>query len=1130
VSPDKPTDPPDDLRTGETPAEASESGGELLKQSELDALIAAFDQGETSTDEGSDAPADEAESSAQRSGGLLEQSELDALISAFEDKERRARDSAQTETPETPSETTAPAPSTSEPTTASSGPTKGDRGNLSQSDIETLIQQATHGEEDPPDPEDTTEAEPESKANAAQAEPVDTETHEAEERTGETEADSDIDHAFEELMAAAEPSEEGEPEAATWPKPPPAPVGDEAGQPEPAGEAETEAVDAEALEELNTPEAAIGGEMDDTLAGESATDAALVESDLDETASESGPVPQTQLDELLAAAEGDPSGGDDDTDSADGESAASMAATVPEPEDAAEIAEAALEGSEPEPDLREAVGSENVAAGAIDETLHAAAPRSEPRTEPPIPAATKPDTDASVDEPESERPGWLPPSPVELFRDEPWRAAVSLAAGVLVTVATVALLTAHPFRAPDSRELAFSAPGALERAVTLANDLLAAGRPGEALTLLDTALEAADTNDEGYDDARFARIEAVLASLPQTLSPERAAQVHTLIDDAVTTARAHPRAAEALLWKGEVYEREGNLIAARAEYRGILDNFAVSSVRDDALLELAEVELATERPLLAVDALQEIISDHPDSPHRHRARLLLGDAYAAAGDADAARGVYIRLAEQQMDTAIGGEAFERLGALALDEGDIGGAIRELEARLESATTVEGNDRVYLTLARAYRGRGELDKARNILNELVDFFPESDTTPLALAELSQVLAELDLEGEAVRLATRTAERYPKHPEVLRNAGDLLAQADEPGAAGRYTLSAYEAGAREPSLLLAAAKRFQEAGALEDAQEAYDRLIVEFPTTPQAVEATVGWAEAAQAQGDLSGAHSRLENLARATEGRPRQLPVLRALGRLYRDLGLETDAVNAFTQVTAITEDPAALAEAATELMRAGAVDEGLAIAARVDTAKLDGTIAYDLLTTQGATLLRLRPSRAVELLTEAHEGFPDARTSAGVRQLIDALLTLGRSAQARTLVAEMANRVQHPDHADERPLLHRAAAEFGDFLYERGDYRAAAEAYTIALGARPGEGLPAILNIAALSEVQLWSLYQRANALAAVQEHGESLALYEQLARANSPLAEDAKVRAAAVRMKQRMRGEDVPTTDRRAT
>ena len=719
-------------------------------------------------------------------------------------------------------------------------------------------------------------------------------------------------------------------------------------------------------------------------------------------------------------------------------------------------------------------------------------------------------------------------SAIEQFRRSPTRVVASLAAGLLFALGAFVYFYAN--RLQSVSELALFPVGDaadLNRVLMHARELLDERKSSEAVKLLDAALTRAPERAAGIDDARYLRMEGVYQGLPETIPPSIGDDIHAQIDYLVETARSHPRAAEALYWKAKVYEREDNPIAARAEYRGILDNFGNAAVLDRVMLSLSELLLAAEHPIQAAPYLQRVIQEYPGSPRAARARLYLGDAYAAAGDSENARIVFIRLAESQANTSIGALAFERIGKLALESGDYSGAIRELESRLEMATTVEGNERIYILLGKAYRLTGDLEKARDILTELIDFFPESETTASALVELSQVMSDMDLEREAVRMAMQAVERYPENIEVLRNAGELLGESGDAIAAARALFAAHSAGANDPELLLAAGRHFKTAGIEDDAVAAFQELLELFPTSSQALEGNIEWARVLYERGDIANALERLERLTIATEGQPRRIPVLVAMAEMYRDLGLRQEVVDVYAQIAGMARAPELLAQAAIGLVREGEADAGMRVVERIDRSKLAGGTAYALMMAQAEVWLRRDAGEALEIMEEAHASYPEHRTPEGVQKLLEARLTTGQTARARALVSDLRIRAAQGGRADEIVWLERAAIAWGDYLYGRKDYRTALEAYTIALESLEQEASRAAAETAGTppSPSQFWSMYQRANSLLSLARFQESLEYYGIVAASNSVWAEEAKANAESARIEIRLRGDPVSET-----
>ncbi len=1062
--------PSGDVDNPQSEAPATRAGGKVL-QSELDAMIAAFEANERSARQAAtpvaapvplDSPARDSVETvpvtapSARGGGKVTQSELDALIAAIEDKEHRARPTSVPSGPAAPLE-----------------PPPQEAAEASASDMDALIRQA---------------APPEVALSAAQEEPDPPRT----------------------VAQFPEAVNEG-----------PAPGADES-----------------VRDALDLPQAL---DVDDVLAGD-ASDSSLVgvpgelvagegEAPEDAIASaevegtESADVEPDEMDEILAAVP-----------------APAPPSVAPAPQ--ADAVPARVLDSVTQTTIIEEIGSENIAAGAAAELAPAGQAATSTPAAAPSPAAvtsaakqelsTAAEVPPSTSEAPSPRRSWLPPSLLSLAREQPARTLAAAGLGLFTAVLTFAYLYGNQLRPADPVAGDPRAQMPLERALRTAEALMEEKDYVAAASLLGAALVRAEGEGKGEGEdvvnAKFLHVQAMFLAAPAQLTDTEANPLHEAIDDAIAVGHEHPKTSEALMWKAEVYEREGNVAAARAELRGILENYGSAPNRDAVLLALAELELRTQRRAEAITAAERLLSEFPSSPLTGRARLVQGDAFALGGNAKAARAAFLLAATEGSAADAGTTAFERLAGLALDAGQPEAAIEELLKRLDTATTVKGNDVVYLALARAYRAAKQPEKARNVLNELIDFFPESKVMPAALVELSLVLDDLGLHAEAGRLADRAAEHYPTNPDVLRRAGQMLADRGEPAGAGKKLIAAYDAGAHEPGVLLAAAGYLLEGGDAKEAQKVYERLMEEHGAAPEALDAKIGWAHAAHQQGDLENAFVRLQELSGATEGGPRQLIVLRALADLYRELGLEGELIETYGKVATVTNEAGPLAEAAEGLFEAGAEDEGLQIAGRVEVSHLEPTRAYGFLMAWGKTLLRKDADEALKVLMHAHEQYPAERSAEGVETVLRAVLTLGRSAQARALVADLQSRVALPDHAAERPWFERAAVQYADFLFRRGDYTQAAEVYAMvtppaaAKEGPPAESASVEPTKVEETEAQRWSFYQRANALYAVGNLAECLPLYDAVGGSGSRYAGDAKARAELVRFEFRRRGQPDPT------
>lgn len=795
------------------------------------------------------------------------------------------------------------------------------------------------------------------------------------------------------------------------------------------------------------------------------------------------------------------------------------------------FAEAPVQPKRPDPK----VGEENLAAAAhapqsdvgvsqdlLDALLAEAkgakpeAPQREiqtPAPQPAAPPAPAPDAPPQAKEPEPTPAPAAPRAP----RGTMLRLGASIAAALVVGFISYAYLTSNPFQAAENlgpMDGARLRP--IDHAMRVAQAYIDEGEYAKAIDELEVPLANARPSAE-RTDAEYVYLEAVYRNLDAVPNPETIEMLHGRIDQLVEGSRSHKRAAEALVWKAHLYERQDLPIAAKAVYRDILNNYGMAPNLDEVLYDAGANALALEDYETAAGYLQRLLVQYPASKFAVPGKLLLGDAYAGAGQADSARVIYIQVAEANATSPLGGEAHARLGRLAYDEGRYDAAIEQLETRRQLATSVEGNEEVYLLLAKAHRAAGNPEEAEVVLRELIDFFPENPFTPEAYVELSQVLEEQGMRQEALRLARRTAMVYPNVPLVQRNKGELLTQAGILPEAAEALIAAESLGDKDPSLLLQAAQNYERAEDLKMAAQVYDDLITRYPLTPQSFDGGVALANVEYRQGRLQKSLERLEKLAIVTEGKSQAIPILTALGDAYDRLGLDTKAAQTYSRVAALSAEPETLARAATALLKAGSADEGLKIADRVDPAAISPARAYELLMRQGEALLRINPERGLALMEQAYASYPEEHSPEWTQRLLNAYLTSDRSAYARRLVMDLeAQTRQNPARL---PELIDAAITWADYLYERNDYRAAADAYALI----PETADPANDDVE-------WARYQRANSLLQIGDFEGSIPLFDAIAAGNGEWAQEAALKSQYGRVEQRMRGLEVtPPSDQMA-
>jgi TolA-binding protein len=712
-----------------------------------------------------------------------------------------------------------------------------------------------------------------------------------------------------------------------------------------------------------------------------------------------------------------------------------------------------------------------------------------------------------------QRPPRKPSPTLAYLRENGARVAASLLMGGLAAMGTGVLLHVNREVVRDA-----SSPQAtpeLEVALERARDYVDEGNYPAAIAALENPVARAMPGAT-KNDALYVLLEAKYRSRPGEYGTDAFDDMTAAIDSTVAEAPTHARAPEALAWRAQLFAKDDPK-AALDTYDRIFDQYADAPGLDKMLIDASKLALAQNDPLTSAIYAQDLLRRFPASEYAGEAILAVGDANLIAGNEADARSTFVRIAESEPDTGLGAQAFMRLGRLAYDTGQYGQAIMQLEKRLETTTTTEGNDEVYLLLAQSYRKAGQLNEARDTLNDLLNIFEPGPVTPRAYIEYSQVLEALGDRDKAVRTAQRAAMEYPNDPAVLRNNGELLGLSGNPFAAADALVAADRAGAADPNLLLTAARYYRAANMPDEAAEIYERVKINYGGTPAALAGGVEAAQLRYAEGDAEGALNDLEALQAATRGSEHYLATLQAMQQIYQDLGL-TEHIRALgREIVQQAQAPDLLAQTAINLIDVGDLESAQRAIESIDMAKLQEPVAFRLLMKEGTALLAVAPQRGLEKMEEAHFNYPEARTREADQLLLRTYLDTGRPAAARRLVMEL--KAEVANKPSDAPYLVDAAIAWGDYLYGKEDYRTAIFAYALAEEVGLANGQP----VAGLRSHPDWAQYQRANALLRLADYQGCIALYDTIATSDSNWAGEAAVKAGLARLEQRQRGIEVP-------
>jgi len=886
--------------------------------------------------------------------------------------------------------------------------------------------------------------------------------------------------------------------------------------------------DTPAVEDTDPDEALDGNGVDDPVTGDLDETISLDEDNVDSILAGLGDSPDASApaqEEEVAPVEASPEPEPEYEPPAEDEAKPTEQEPEPEvpPEEEGDVSDdmiAALLSAAESGEEQTEVSSENLAAAATappsqEATASEAGPPPDPPSVEEEPRQTEPEgqesTDSAPDIPQRPKrakvdaAAWL-----RALKPYAPRIAASLVAGLLGFSLTFGLLWLNRESRPDVAELGLFELMDLEEAYERAQAHMEDQLYAAVIQELEGPLEEAPESDLKAD-AEFLFLEARYHLLDAPLGSPLYADLHADLEEAVEQYPNHPRAPEALYWQARLYEQQELPFAAMDTYDELIAGYPQMRGMDGVLMDNAELALEVNRPLVAAERLQRMLLEYPNSPYAGESKLLLGDAYLQAGMVNDARTLYVRVAEQDPDPQARAEGMLRLGRMAYEVGDYQRAVEELQLFLERTTEFEGNDGVYLELARAQRQLGQLEEARANLSDIINFFPVSDITPLAYVELADIMDVLGERRDALRLAQQASIRFPDHPEVLRSKGILLGLTGNPYSAAETLVDAEAAGAFDPELLLTAARHYRTAGMDNQALDTYARLQRRYPDLPAANVGAIEASKLKYEQGEVREALQRLESLAVATANSAQYVDVLQAQADLYRDLGWADALAKVSRSIALEATDDEKLADAAIALLNVGEIQEARLIVDQVEPSRLRDETAYAMLNALGRELLPRSPQEGLDYLEQAYMGYPGERRPADELRLLNAYIAANQQNAARRVVMELAARVR------EQPIesihLLEAAIAWGDDRYQRGDYRMAADAYAMALEA--ADNMSRMPTGAGRNPE--WAKYQRANALLELRDYANGLALLDEVAESDAPWAAEARTKAEYARLEQRM-------------
>jgi tetratricopeptide (TPR) repeat protein len=324
---------------------------------------------------------------------------------------------------------------------------------------------------------------------------------------------------------------------------------------------------------------------------------------------------------------------------------------------------------------------------------------------------------------------------------------------------------------------------------------------------------------------------------------------------------------------GRAYRLKGDLGAARAEFEE-----AVRERKDFAAaqFELGRIYLARRQPTEALQAANAAVALRPTD---RRARLLQAWSLATTGDATKARALLEQLIkEAPKDT----QARQQLGLLSLQQGNYREAVGLLDDLRE-----DGDPTVVTSLASAYMGLREFDKARATLSDALKQSPGSPLLRQQMAEATALSGEYDL---AVAQFQKLIAEDPKSAQYrLRLAEVFQAKRDQNNALLCFQ-QAHQLAPEDATAALAFADALDQAGRTDEARLQYLQIVKSYPDDPPALNNAAFFLSD---HGDLDQAEKLAE---KALDKVPGQPGFSDTLGYVYLKKGERDAAIRMFSDL------------------------------------------------------------------------------------------------------------------------------------------------------------------------------------------------------------------------------------------
>ncbi len=242
-----------------------------------------------------------------------------------------------------------------------------------------------------------------------------------------------------------------------------------------------------------------------------------------------------------------------------------------------------------------------------------------------------------------------------------------------------------------------------------------------------------------------------------------------------SVARDRPEFATAMAALGDLHFQHSEWKQAIEHFKRFVAEHPKSGSLDDALIKLGLSHQRLNQWDAAVGIYERLLRTFPKSRHRVQAMFESGQALDAAGKTNEARRAFQGVVEESPKNRFTGYAWQRLGDLALREGDHMAAARCFDQVGDSGSDAALSAQGAFQKCQALLGAGSFEAAATALSTFIERFTGDPQVPTATAQLAIARARSGSCEASLKAVARVEQEF-----AANVAPDLLATALYEGA--------------------------------------------------------------------------------------------------------------------------------------------------------------------------------------------------------------------------------------------------------------------------------------------------------------------------------------------------------------